>query len=253
MSNFHEQTYPGGAQPAAATIALASGSANLAIPATHDASCDSCRVTPIVGPRYSCTVRKDFDLCSACENKCPQPYPMTKLYAGEQTVPTYLKEHVYICDGCFTQPIVGPVFICTKRADFGLCGQCEGLQPQPYPMTKIYNPTQAMPICDPTTISEFYASIAMGADARREMFHQSVVEDAPVKPARSVQVEQRPSYYAPQRPPPSQAGNQQQQSVAHKVLNLHPKVQANALKVGGSMMKMFGNMMKDDNNNNNNN
>jgi len=43
-------------------------------------SCDSCGVLPITGPRFKCTTRADFDLCSACEGAAPQPYPMVKIY-----------------------------------------------------------------------------------------------------------------------------------------------------------------------------
>ncbi|KAJ1438075.1 hypothetical protein B484DRAFT_223045 [Ochromonadaceae sp. CCMP2298] len=42
-------------------------------------SCDSCGVLPITGPRFKCTTRADFDLCSACEGAAPQPYPMLKI------------------------------------------------------------------------------------------------------------------------------------------------------------------------------
>ena len=37
-------------------------------PAVHSTvTCDGCGVYPIVGVRYKCTVRDDFDLCAACE------------------------------------------------------------------------------------------------------------------------------------------------------------------------------------------
>ena len=29
--------------------------------------CDGCGMAPIVGPRYKCSVRKNFDLCAKCE------------------------------------------------------------------------------------------------------------------------------------------------------------------------------------------
>ena len=254
MSTFIQQPYPQQPYPVAAAIAPGAGFSNVHASTTHDASCDSCHISPIVGARYRCTVRNDFDLCPTCESTSPQPYPMTKLYSGEQIIPTYYKDCPMICDGCYKQPIIGPIYICTQRDDFGLCVQCEGLHPQPYPMTKVYNTTQAIPICDPARISEIYASVALGVAARRELYRKDDVA-APVKPTRSVVIEQQPqvSYYAPQRPPGSQAGNQQrnqQESVAHKVLNLHPTVQANALKVGGSVLKMFGSMVMKDGNEN---
>ena len=50
-------------------------------PARHvHVRCNECGMKPIVGARYHCTVRPDFDLCSACEAKQSQPHPMTKIY-----------------------------------------------------------------------------------------------------------------------------------------------------------------------------
>lgn len=46
--------------------------------------CDNCGVSPIVGLRYKCAVREDFDLCSKCEGSEVQPYPMVKIYRPEQ-------------------------------------------------------------------------------------------------------------------------------------------------------------------------
>ena len=45
--------------------------------------CDSCGLVPIVGPRWKCTVRKNFDLCAECEAKDPQPHPMMKILVPE--------------------------------------------------------------------------------------------------------------------------------------------------------------------------
>lgn len=43
-------------------------------------TCDQCGMSPIIGSRYKCTVRYDFDLCEGCEAKVEQPYPMLKYY-----------------------------------------------------------------------------------------------------------------------------------------------------------------------------
>jgi len=40
--------------------------------------CDGCNANPIVGIRYKCSVRPNFDLCEQCE-KMPQPHPMLKI------------------------------------------------------------------------------------------------------------------------------------------------------------------------------
>lgn len=42
-------------------------------------TCDECKMNPIVGIRYKCTGRFDYDLCEVCEGKKRQPYPMIKI------------------------------------------------------------------------------------------------------------------------------------------------------------------------------
>jgi len=43
-------------------------------------TCDECGMSPIKGIRYKCTVRNDFDLCTNCEAKKQQPYPVIKIF-----------------------------------------------------------------------------------------------------------------------------------------------------------------------------
>lgn len=51
----------------------------------HDhVSCDGCGLSPLVGNRYKCSVREDYDLCEKCESSQVQPYPMVKIYAKDQ-------------------------------------------------------------------------------------------------------------------------------------------------------------------------
>ena len=45
----------------------------------HGCACDGCNVEPIVGIRYKCTFRENFDLCEKCEAIAPQMYPMLKI------------------------------------------------------------------------------------------------------------------------------------------------------------------------------
>ena len=53
--------------------------------ATHsNVRCDCCDLIPIVGTRYKCAVREDFDLCESCENRNLQPHPMIKIYSPDQ-------------------------------------------------------------------------------------------------------------------------------------------------------------------------
>jgi Ig-like domain from next to BRCA1 gene/Zinc finger, ZZ type/PB1 domain len=55
---------------------------NLAI--HSNVRCDSCDVCPIVGTRYKCCVRDDYDLCELCESKEAQPHPMIKINTPDQ-------------------------------------------------------------------------------------------------------------------------------------------------------------------------
>lgn len=47
-------------------------------------TCSACQVSPIVGPRYKCAVRSDYELCGACEAstgiKGAHPHAMIKIY-----------------------------------------------------------------------------------------------------------------------------------------------------------------------------
>jgi hypothetical protein len=47
--------------------------------------CDGCGLKPIVGHRFKCTVREDFDLCEHCERSSVQPFPMIKVYNPKQS------------------------------------------------------------------------------------------------------------------------------------------------------------------------
>lgn len=42
-------------------------------------TCDGCGMSPIVGVRYKCAVREDYDLCEGCERASAQPFPMVKI------------------------------------------------------------------------------------------------------------------------------------------------------------------------------
>lgn len=41
--------------------------------------CDGCGVNPIIGVRYKCSVRKDFDYCQKCEESKDHPYAFLKI------------------------------------------------------------------------------------------------------------------------------------------------------------------------------
>ena len=46
--------------------------------------CDGCGIAPIVGVRYKCSVRKNFDLCAACEGKKGHEYAFLKITNPKQ-------------------------------------------------------------------------------------------------------------------------------------------------------------------------
>jgi len=46
--------------------------------------CDGCGMFPIVGPRYKCSVIKNFDYCSACEETKPHDHAFLKINKPEQ-------------------------------------------------------------------------------------------------------------------------------------------------------------------------
>lgn len=45
----------------------------------HGYTCDGCQTSPIVGIRYKCSVRPDYDLCEDCEAAMETPHPMIKI------------------------------------------------------------------------------------------------------------------------------------------------------------------------------
>lgn len=122
--------------------------------------CDQCGVTPIVGTRYKCTGRDNYDLCAACEAAASnQPYPMLKVTDPLQAPVDFTYEvrhgkpapslsplqgnqvHYGVrCDECGKNPIQGVRYKCAIRNDFDLCAACEAARPQPYPVVKIYDP-----------------------------------------------------------------------------------------------------------------
>lgn len=55
-----------------------------------------------------------------------------------------LPVHTHVtCDECGMSPIKGIRYKCVVRKDFDLCEKCENSAKQPYPMIKIYHPSQA--------------------------------------------------------------------------------------------------------------
>lgn len=121
--------------------------------------CDGCHMYPIVGERYKCALRPNFDLCASCnvlsksppfvekstvvnkdKKRTPAATPGTAAAAGTRATPAAV--HLRIrCDECNVCPIVGVRFSCMRRCNFDLCEKCEAKkEQQPFAMRKFYKP-----------------------------------------------------------------------------------------------------------------
>jgi len=105
-------------------------------------TCDACNVHPIVGPRYNCTVCRDFDLCAKCEatpGSHPAEHPMLKI---RQPANIPVVHDGVACDGCQQSPIAGIRFKCKVCPDFDLCAACEAknVHPADHPLVKFKVP-----------------------------------------------------------------------------------------------------------------
>lgn len=126
------------AEPAAATTpaAAAAPASSASSAAIHEGvSCDQCGEAPITGVRFKCTRRDDYDLCSTCEAKAPQPFPMLKI-VDPSGAPELVHRGI-ICDGCGMKPIKGSRFKCLVRDDYDLCAACEEKDTTNFPMIEI--------------------------------------------------------------------------------------------------------------------
>ena len=67
---------------AATTTATATGAGEVHVNVT----CDGCNMSPIVGPRYKCLVRDDYDLCVRCNSLEAEPFPKVRVPAAKVRV-----------------------------------------------------------------------------------------------------------------------------------------------------------------------
>lgn len=47
-------------------------------------TCDGCGMFPLLGVRFKCAVRENYDLCASCEAKTEKAFPMIKIYNTQQ-------------------------------------------------------------------------------------------------------------------------------------------------------------------------
>lgn len=109
-------------------------------------SCDGCGMEPIVGDRFKCTHRNDYDLCEACVTIDTSEFPMVKItdhLPGGSSVDTSQNSQVHHgvkCDDCGVTPIIGGRNKCTIRDDYDLCDNCVDRDTTGFPMSKIVVP-----------------------------------------------------------------------------------------------------------------
>lgn len=103
-------------------------------------TCDDCGMGPIVGDRFKCTQRDDYDLCENCVTRDTSEFPMVKITDHNGDKPQCQRKQVHYgikCDDCGISPITGGRNKCTIRDDFDLCDTCAVLDTTGFPMSKI--------------------------------------------------------------------------------------------------------------------
>lgn len=140
--------------------------------------CDECGMRAISGVRFKCSVRKGYNICSVCESRRPQPYPMIKIYTPQQrgdvrqwkrrlfeegSVPTRCgfgdyggATHIHAdvqCNVCEAYPVTGIRYKSIVLPDYDLCEICEAGEAaaaaKSHPMLKIYHHGQLAAIPPP--------------------------------------------------------------------------------------------------------
>jgi peptidoglycan hydrolase-like protein with peptidoglycan-binding domain len=103
--------------------------------------CDGCKVHPIVGARYQCSVCPDFDLCAKCEASNVHPSNHVLVKHRATNAQTVVHDGI-TCDGCHQSPITGVRFKCRVCPDFDLCSTCEAknLHPADHALVKFKVP-----------------------------------------------------------------------------------------------------------------
>ena len=99
--------------------------------------CNGCFQSPIVGVRYKCSVCKNFDFCSSCEEKRSHDHAFLKI-----NKPIVYHRGVE-CDGCGQAPIAGDRYKCSVCDNFDFCSTCEEKVKHDHSFLKIKKPEQA--------------------------------------------------------------------------------------------------------------
>ena len=149
-------------------------------------SCDACRISPIIGPRFHCQSCPDYDLCAACEARSPSPHPAShpllklvlpqspavpldaasiNLSKGQPARAAVIHAGVR-CDGCGSSPIVGARYHCSVCADWDQCEACEaaGKHTAAHPLIKMTVAAEAS--------NESSPALGLPMDGVESLWHQ---------------------------------------------------------------------------------
>ncbi len=120
-------------------------------------TCDGCKMFPLVGKRYKCQSCPNFDFCEECYKKKKAKHGHsfkhveTRVLLKEVLKKFSLKtennngkpiHHMYSCDGCGMNPIVGIRYKCSICDNFDYCENCEEIHQNEHnhPFFKVYKP-----------------------------------------------------------------------------------------------------------------
>ena len=106
------------------------------------ATCDGCKVSPIIGKRYKCKENPNIDLCEKCFKKKNKTFGLkfevvdtqkiikqVILKASANRINTEGKpiHRMISCEGCGMNPIIRERFKCSVCNNFNYCKNCEEL------------------------------------------------------------------------------------------------------------------------------
>ena len=96
------------------------------------ATCDGCKVCPIIGKRYKCKENPNIDLCEKCFRKNNKSNGLKFEVVDTQKIMKQVilkasanRINTVSCEGCGMNPIEGERFKCSVCHNFNYCKNCE--------------------------------------------------------------------------------------------------------------------------------
>lgn len=96
------------------------------------ATCDGCKVCPIIGKRYKCKENPNIDLCEKCFRKNNKSNGLKFEVVNTQKIMKQVilkasanRINTVSCEGCGMNPIEGERFKCSVCHNFNYCKNCE--------------------------------------------------------------------------------------------------------------------------------